>query len=154
VLDDGQDVLALSGYWWRARAPVPQWFRTSNLLTPLDQKYLCLIGRRYGIYLVYWIAPHQRPVGWSRRTHPDREKLKDFLTTQAAEVTPDLQITRSSSTSATLANERGPQPGFACGPSIMVRISRPKRSLRVCNPFRKWRIERKRPGKRGFLVCA
>jgi len=48
--------------------------------------YLTPIGRRHGIYLVYWTTPSQRPAGMSRATWPDAGELKHVLANQAAEL--------------------------------------------------------------------
>lgn len=49
----------------------------------LINRYLVPEGLRHGIYLVYWIAPSQRPSGWSRATARDLVELWEQLKEQA-----------------------------------------------------------------------
>ncbi len=57
----------------------------------LIQKYLIPAGLQHGIYLVYWIAPDQRPAG-SPKDPTDRDELMRRLTQQAAVAGNDLHI--------------------------------------------------------------
>jgi hypothetical protein len=58
-----------------------------ELMTAMHQqlirRYLIPEQRRYGIYLVYWITPGQRPPGWSRTTAADPKALAQQLREQA-----------------------------------------------------------------------
>ncbi|GLW96084.1 hypothetical protein Misp02_01710 [Microtetraspora sp. NBRC 16547] len=58
----------------------------------LKEKYLIPMGVNHGIYLVYWVAPEQRPAGWSRRKHPDLATLMNQLREQAQQIQPPLSI--------------------------------------------------------------
>ncbi|WP_235783455.1 hypothetical protein [Amycolatopsis orientalis] len=53
----------------------------------LINRYLVPKGRRHGIYLVYWIAPSQRPDGWSRTKAADVAALKRKLNEQVQHAT-------------------------------------------------------------------
>jgi hypothetical protein len=66
-----------------------------DLLTALQdqlaQRYLIPAGLEYGIYLVYWIEPGQRPAG-SPASPADRDPLLQRLTEQAATAGDALHI--------------------------------------------------------------
>jgi hypothetical protein len=49
----------------------------------LIDRYLVPMGLRYGIFLVYWIRPDQRPTGWAHGQPPDMSNLRSQLTDQA-----------------------------------------------------------------------
>ncbi|VVJ21482.1 Uncharacterised protein [Amycolatopsis camponoti] len=49
----------------------------------LIDRYLVPLKRRYGIYLVYWITPTQRPDGWSKTKAADKVALERDLAGQA-----------------------------------------------------------------------
>lgn len=67
----------------------------STLLTAMEeqlvQRYLIPAGLQYGIYLIYWIDPRQRPTG-SRARSADRDALVQQLNEQAAKAGDGLQI--------------------------------------------------------------
>jgi hypothetical protein len=49
----------------------------------LVEQYLKPLGLRYGIYLVYWVQPDQRPSNWPVTIGAQREDLMSDLATQA-----------------------------------------------------------------------
>jgi hypothetical protein len=55
----------------------------TSLETQLLQRYLKPAGLERGIYLVYWVAPDQRPAGWTSRP-VDKSALQRELEDQAA----------------------------------------------------------------------
>lgn len=54
-----------------------------SLRNQLHKLYMLPTGERYGIYLVYWIRPEQRPAGWTKTQFPTKEGLIEFLDEQA-----------------------------------------------------------------------
>ena len=63
----------------------------SALTDQLVKGYLEGTDRRHGIYLVYWIAPDQRPAEWPARPD-DPDTLLAKLRSQAAQLEPDYVI--------------------------------------------------------------
>lgn len=67
----------------------------STLLTAMEdqlvQRYLIPAGLQYGIYLIYWIDPRQRPAA-SRARSADRDTLVQQLNEQAARAGEGFQI--------------------------------------------------------------
>lgn len=57
----------------------------------LIQRYLIPTGLRYGIYLICWIDPAQRPAG-KHKGPADRDKLAEQLTAQAAAADSGRQV--------------------------------------------------------------
>ena len=49
----------------------------------LAERYLVPMGLKYGIFLVYWIRPDQRPTGWTHGQAPNMSNLISQLTDQA-----------------------------------------------------------------------
>lgn len=64
----------------------------SALTNQLAQRYLEPTGRRHGIYLVYWIAPEQRPSRWAYSGPIDREEVLESLGRQATDLYPQFDI--------------------------------------------------------------
>ena len=52
----------------------------------LRQKYLDPLSLTYGIYIIYWVDPAQRPKGWSESSHPDAGALCEEHCDQATAI--------------------------------------------------------------------
>ena len=64
----------------------------TSLLNQLHRQYLQPTNLRYGIYLVYWVQPDQRPARWPKK-HPTIDGLFRYLTEQARQTPDEVEIT-------------------------------------------------------------